>query len=161
MLAAVDGRPNLVATLGGQNPDGPTLVYLGHVDTVLADPSEWQHDPWSGQLADGFLWGRGSLDMKSQVAAEAVAAVSMARDGWRPVQGALKLAKKVVGTDRLLWLLFAVSALITAATGTEIIWVFLLCGIVPGPVGRSEAAQIQSLDRVAGQRLRRRRARSR
>ncbi len=93
LLGSVDGRPNLVATLAAADgaAAGPTLVYLGHVDTVLADPSEWQHDPWSGELADGFLWGRGSLDMKSQVAAEAVAAVSMARDGWRPAQGALKL----------------------------------------------------------------------
>ena len=64
--------------------DGPTLGYLGHVDTVLADPSEWTHDPWSGDLADGFLWGRGALDMKSQVAAEAVAGATLARDGWRP-----------------------------------------------------------------------------
>ncbi len=90
LLAATPERPNLVATLRGE-ADGPTLVYLGHVDTVLADPSAWQHDPWSGDLADGFLWGRGSLDMKSQVAAEAVAAASLARDGWRPARGALKL----------------------------------------------------------------------
>jgi acetylornithine deacetylase/succinyl-diaminopimelate desuccinylase-like protein len=90
LLAATEDRPNLVATLAGE-ADGPTLVYLGHVDTVLADPSEWQHDPWSGEIADGFLWGRGSLDMKSQVAAEAVAAVSLAREGWRPARGALKL----------------------------------------------------------------------
>ncbi|MBV8955214.1 MAG: M20/M25/M40 family metallo-hydrolase [Solirubrobacterales bacterium] len=89
LLAAVGERPNLVATLAGG--DGPTLVYLGHVDTVLADPAEWRHDPWSGDVADGFLWGRGALDMKSQVAAEAVAAVSLARDGWRPARGALKL----------------------------------------------------------------------
>jgi acetylornithine deacetylase/succinyl-diaminopimelate desuccinylase-like protein len=91
LLAAVEDRPNLVATLPGVDPDGPTLLYLGHVDTVLADPSEWAHDPWSGEVADGFLWGRGALDMKSQVAAEAVAAVTMARDGWRPARGALKL----------------------------------------------------------------------
>ncbi|MDQ6730532.1 MAG: M20/M25/M40 family metallo-hydrolase [Actinomycetota bacterium] len=83
-------RPNLVADLhGAQN--GPTLCFLGHVDTVLADASEWRHDPWSGDLADGFLWGRGSIDMKSQVAAEAVAAVSLARRGWRPARGTLKL----------------------------------------------------------------------
>ncbi len=91
LLAAVEDRPNLVATLPGVDPDGPILLYLGHVDTVLADPSEWAHDPWSGEVADGHLWGRGALDMKSQVAAEAVAAVSMARDGWRPARGALKL----------------------------------------------------------------------
>jgi acetylornithine deacetylase/succinyl-diaminopimelate desuccinylase-like protein len=83
-------RPNLVATLGDP-ASGPTLVLLGHVDTVLADPSDWRHDPWSGELADGFVWGRGALDMKDQVAAEAVGAVALAREGWRPAGGALKL----------------------------------------------------------------------
>jgi acetylornithine deacetylase/succinyl-diaminopimelate desuccinylase-like protein len=89
MLAADEQRPNLVATLRG-NGDGPTLLYLGHVDTVLANPAEWQHDPWSGDVADGYLWGRGALDMKSQVAAEAVAGAAVARTGWRP-RGTLKL----------------------------------------------------------------------
>jgi acetylornithine deacetylase/succinyl-diaminopimelate desuccinylase-like protein len=90
ILAADPERPNLVATLDGQG-DGPVLVLLGHVDTVLADASEWRHDPWSGDEADGFIWGRGALDMKNQVATEAVAAVSLARQGWRPASGALKL----------------------------------------------------------------------
>ena len=57
---------------------------------MLADPEEWTHDPWSGEVADGFLWGRGALDMKSQVAAEAVAGATLAREGWRP-NGTLKL----------------------------------------------------------------------
>ncbi len=92
LLAADDDRPNLVADLAADGAgDGPTLCYLGHVDTVLADPADWTHDPWSGEVVDGFLWGRGALDMKSQVAAEAVAAASLARDGWRPARGALKL----------------------------------------------------------------------
>ena len=90
ILAAEPERPNLVATLDGQG-DGPVLVLLGHVDTVLADASEWRHDPWSGDEADGFIWGRGALDMKNQVATEAVAAASLAREGWRPASGALKL----------------------------------------------------------------------
>ncbi|MGZ4193433.1 MAG: M20 family metallopeptidase, partial [Solirubrobacteraceae bacterium] len=90
ILAEDPERPNLVATLDGQG-DGPVLCLLGHVDTVLADASEWRHDPWSGELADGFVWGRGALDMKDQVAAEAVAAASLAREGWRPAVGALKL----------------------------------------------------------------------
>jgi acetylornithine deacetylase/succinyl-diaminopimelate desuccinylase-like protein len=90
ILAAEPDRPNLVATLDGEG-DGPVLVLLGHVDTVLADASEWRHDPWSGEVADGFLWGRGALDMKNQVAAEAVAAATLARQGWRPASGALKL----------------------------------------------------------------------
>jgi acetylornithine deacetylase/succinyl-diaminopimelate desuccinylase-like protein len=90
ILGETDDRANLVATLTGEQ-DGPTLLYLGHVDTVLADAADWAHDPWSGDVADGFLWGRGALDMKSQVAAEAAAGVSLARDGWRPARGTLKL----------------------------------------------------------------------
>jgi acetylornithine deacetylase/succinyl-diaminopimelate desuccinylase-like protein len=90
LLGAVDERPNLIATLAGP-ADGPVLCYLGHVDTVLADPSEWRVDPWSGSEVDGFIWGRGAIDMKSQVAAEAVAAVSLAKAGWRPRRGSLKL----------------------------------------------------------------------
>jgi acetylornithine deacetylase/succinyl-diaminopimelate desuccinylase-like protein len=91
LLADDDARPNLVADLEGTEDGGPTLCYLGHVDTVLADPAEWTHDPWSGDVADGFLWGRGALDMKSQVAAEAVAGATLARAGWRPRSGCLKL----------------------------------------------------------------------
>jgi acetylornithine deacetylase/succinyl-diaminopimelate desuccinylase-like protein len=51
---------------------------------VLADPDEWSVDPWSGDLRDGEVWGRGALDMKSQVAANAVAIASLAREGFRP-----------------------------------------------------------------------------
>ena len=93
MLAEDPDRPNLVATLTGDetNPTHPVLCLLGHVDTVLADPDAWSHDPWSGEVAGGFLWGRGALDMKDQVAAEAVAAATLARRGWRPARGALKL----------------------------------------------------------------------
>jgi acetylornithine deacetylase/succinyl-diaminopimelate desuccinylase-like protein len=91
LLGAEPGRPNLLARLrapAGADA-GPTLCYLGHVDTVLADAADWTHDPWSGDLADGFLWGRGALDMKSQVAAEIAAAASLGRSGWRPVRGEL------------------------------------------------------------------------
>jgi acetylornithine deacetylase/succinyl-diaminopimelate desuccinylase-like protein len=90
VLGATPERPNLVARLDGPS-DGPTLCYLGHVDTVLADPSEWEHDPWSGDVADGYLWGRGAIDMKSQVAAEAAAGAALARAGWRPARGTLLL----------------------------------------------------------------------
>jgi acetylornithine deacetylase/succinyl-diaminopimelate desuccinylase-like protein len=103
LLGAEPGRPNLLARLrapDGPPPDqpasgGPTLCFLGHVDTVLADASEWTHDPWSGNVADGYLWGRGSLDMKSQVAAEIAAAASLARSGWRPAAGELLIAAVV------------------------------------------------------------------
>jgi len=90
LLAAVPGRPNLVARMGGRS-DGPVLCLLGHVDTVLADPGEWSADPWSGELRDGCVWGRGAVDMKSQVAAEAAAALALVEAGWRPESGELKL----------------------------------------------------------------------
>ena len=90
LLGTTPERPNLIARLDGAQ-DGPTLCYLGHVDTVLADPSEWEHGPWSGDLADGYLWGRGAIDMKSQVAAEAAAGASLAAAGWRPARGSLLL----------------------------------------------------------------------
>ena len=82
LLGRTEPRPNLVARLRGTG-DGPTLCLLSHVDTVLATPTDWDHDPWSGDVVDGELWGRGALDMKSQTAAEAVAAVTLAREGWR------------------------------------------------------------------------------
>src|SRR4051812_44270999 len=82
LLGRTEPRPNLVARLRGTG-DGPTLCLLSHVDTVLATPTEWQHDPWSGDVIDGELWGRGALDMKSQTAAEVVAATTLARSGWR------------------------------------------------------------------------------
>jgi acetylornithine deacetylase/succinyl-diaminopimelate desuccinylase-like protein len=90
LLAAVEGRPNLVARMPSGS-DGPVLCLLGHVDTVLADPDEWEVDPWSGELRDGCVWGRGALDMKSQVAAEAAAAIALVEAGWRPQSGELKL----------------------------------------------------------------------
>jgi acetylornithine deacetylase/succinyl-diaminopimelate desuccinylase-like protein len=83
LLGRTEERPNLVARLRGAHP-GPTLCLLSHVDTVLASPEDWQQDPWSGEVIDGVLWGRGAIDMKSQTAAEVTAAVDLARSGWRP-----------------------------------------------------------------------------
>jgi acetylornithine deacetylase/succinyl-diaminopimelate desuccinylase-like protein len=59
------------------------------VDTVLADAADWSVDPWSGELRDGCVWGRGALDMKSQVAAEIAAVTALAEEGWRPESGEL------------------------------------------------------------------------
>jgi acetylornithine deacetylase/succinyl-diaminopimelate desuccinylase-like protein len=90
LLAAEPDRPNLVARLRGES-DGPTLAFLGHVDTVRADPEEWTFDPWAGDVADGWVRGRGALDMKGQVASEVAAALTLAESGWRPASGELKL----------------------------------------------------------------------
>ena len=84
LYARSPGRANLVARIRGRG-DGPRLLFLSHTDTVLADPAEWTVDPWSGELRDGQVWGRGALDMKGQVAASAVAIASLARDGFEPL----------------------------------------------------------------------------
>ena len=72
LYARVPERANLVARIRGTG-DGPSLALLSHTDVVLADASEWSADPFGGELRDGEIWGRGALDMKGQVAAEAVA----------------------------------------------------------------------------------------
>ena len=82
LIARVPERANLVARIPGG--DGPSLLFLGHTDVVLADPAEWSVPPFSGELKDGMVWGRGALDMKSEVAANAVAIASLAREGFRP-----------------------------------------------------------------------------
>ena len=82
LIGRVPERANLVARLPGG--DGPSLLLLGHTDVVLADPAEWTVPPFSGELREGEVWGRGALDMKGQVAASAVAIASLAREGFRP-----------------------------------------------------------------------------
>jgi acetylornithine deacetylase/succinyl-diaminopimelate desuccinylase-like protein len=83
LYAKIPERANLVARIPGR-AGGPTLLFLSHTDVVLADASEWNADPFGGELRDGEIWGRGALDMKGQVAAEAVAIASLAREGFEP-----------------------------------------------------------------------------
>jgi acetylornithine deacetylase/succinyl-diaminopimelate desuccinylase-like protein len=78
----VPERANLVARIRGTG-GGPSLALLSHTDVVVADPAEWEREPFGGELFDGEVWGRGALDMKGQVAAAAVAVASLARAGWR------------------------------------------------------------------------------
>jgi acetylornithine deacetylase/succinyl-diaminopimelate desuccinylase-like protein len=90
LIAREPERANVVARLPGG--DGPSLAFLCHTDTVLADPAEWARDPWSGDLVDGEIWGRGALDMKGHVAAAAVAFASLAREGFTPAGDLLLVA---------------------------------------------------------------------
>jgi len=105
LYAKVPERANLVARLPGRG--GPTLALISHTDTVRADPEEWTVDPWSGALRDGEIWGRGALDMKSHVAAAAVAVATVAREGFVPAGDVVFVASadEEVGEDYgLSWL---------------------------------------------------------
>ena len=57
-------RVSVVARIKGSNPTRPGLVLHGHLDTVPADAKDWRQDPWSGDIIDGEIWGRGAVDMK-------------------------------------------------------------------------------------------------
>ena len=57
-------RVSVVARIKGRNPSRPGLVVHGHLDTVPADPKDWKNDPWSGEIIEGEIWGRGAVDMK-------------------------------------------------------------------------------------------------
>jgi acetylornithine deacetylase/succinyl-diaminopimelate desuccinylase-like protein len=106
LLGRTEERPNRVARLRGSGA-GPALCLLSHVDTVYATPGDWRHDPWSGDVADGCVWGRGALDMKSQTAAEVAAAVALAREGWRPAGDLLVVAvvdEETGGAEGAQWL---------------------------------------------------------
>jgi acetylornithine deacetylase/succinyl-diaminopimelate desuccinylase-like protein len=73
-------RQSLVARLDGDRP-GPTLTMMGHLDVVPADAAEWSVPPFAGVVKDGYVWGCGAVDMKNQVAAEAVALARLKRSG--------------------------------------------------------------------------------
>src|SRR3954465_2703287 len=66
-LALEPERPNLVVRVPGRGVSPPLMLY-GHVDVVAADPGEWAHPPFGGELVDGEVWGRGAFDMKAGVA---------------------------------------------------------------------------------------------
>jgi acetylornithine deacetylase/succinyl-diaminopimelate desuccinylase-like protein len=76
------GRPNLIARHGGLNGRTPLLLY-GHVDVVTTAGQRWTHPPFGGDLVDGYVWGRGALDMKDGVAM-CVAAFVAAHEAGSP-----------------------------------------------------------------------------
>jgi acetylornithine deacetylase/succinyl-diaminopimelate desuccinylase-like protein len=84
ILTSAKGRANVVARLAGTDPGAPALVLHGHLDVVPADPSEWSVHPLSGELRDGYLWGRGAVDMKDMVAMILATVRRWVRRGQRP-----------------------------------------------------------------------------
>ena len=67
ILEATNNRFNLVARIPGDGSKRPLLL-SGHVDVVPVEPEYWSHDPFGGEIVDGYIWGRGAVDMKSAVA---------------------------------------------------------------------------------------------
>ena len=82
------GRTTLVVTLRGSDPSAQPLTFLGHTDVVPVDEKHWTHPPFAGQISEGNIWGRGSVDMLHLTAAMAVVtrrlAEEVSRGGARP-----------------------------------------------------------------------------
>jgi len=81
-ISHVEQAPHRVSLIGRVGDgSGPTLLVNGHLDTVPVGPTPWAHDPFSGEVSDGRLWGRGSADMKGGIAAAIEAVHAVRRSG--------------------------------------------------------------------------------
>jgi acetylornithine deacetylase/succinyl-diaminopimelate desuccinylase-like protein len=84
LVARDPDRANLVARIPGSG-SGPSVAFVGHLDVVPADARDWTHPPFEAVVDDeGYLYGRGAVDMKNEVAARTVAFARLARSGFRP-----------------------------------------------------------------------------
>jgi acetylornithine deacetylase/succinyl-diaminopimelate desuccinylase-like protein len=83
LLARDPNRPNLIARLKGQGSAPPLLMY-GHVDVVTTLGQDWTHPPFEGKVVDGYIWGRGALDMKGGIAMMLSAFLRAKAEGLNP-----------------------------------------------------------------------------
>jgi acetylornithine deacetylase/succinyl-diaminopimelate desuccinylase-like protein len=81
--ARVEARPNLITRLPGRGAAPPLLLY-GHVDVVTTVNQKWTHPPFEARVVDGYVWGRGALDMKSGVAMMLAALLRVKQEGFKP-----------------------------------------------------------------------------
>ena len=85
------GRASIRGEIKGSG-DKPPLILLNHIDVVPADPTEWSFDPFGGEVKDGFVHGRGALDMKGQGIMELMAFLNLKRQGITPNRDLIFLA---------------------------------------------------------------------
>jgi acetylornithine deacetylase/succinyl-diaminopimelate desuccinylase-like protein len=80
IIESAPNRGSIITRLKGTS-EQPRLLLLSHLDVVAANPSEWSIDPFGGAIKDGYVWGRGALDMKGMTAIEVVALKMLKRNG--------------------------------------------------------------------------------
>jgi acetylornithine deacetylase/succinyl-diaminopimelate desuccinylase-like protein len=101
------GRSSLVARIEGTDPDAPSLLLMGHTDVVPVNLDGWSRDPFAGDVVDGFVWGRGAIDMLNLTASQAVAFRRLAESGFKPRGTLIYLAvadEEALGTWGASWL---------------------------------------------------------
>ncbi len=84
-------RANLLARIKGKK-EGKPIILLSHVDVVPAREDEWDVDPFGGEIKDGFIYGRGAIDMKSQTICQLLAFIHLVEEGITPERDILLLA---------------------------------------------------------------------
>ncbi|MBO1331121.1 M20/M25/M40 family metallo-hydrolase [Streptomyces sp. VRA16 Mangrove soil] len=84
ILERTPGRGNVVARISGTDPSAEALLVHGHLDVVPAEAADWSVDPFSGEIRDGVVWGRGAVDMKNMDAMILATVRQWARVGFRP-----------------------------------------------------------------------------
>ncbi|MET9465244.1 M20/M25/M40 family metallo-hydrolase [Streptomyces sp. NPDC006544] len=84
LLERTPGRTNVVARIAGTDPAAPALLVHGHLDVVPAEAADWTVHPFSGEIRDGVVWGRGAVDMKNTDAMVLAVVRAWARAGVRP-----------------------------------------------------------------------------
>jgi len=89
LIETAPNRVNVVAKIAGADQNRPGLVLHGHIDVVPADAKDWSVDPFSGVIKDGFIWGRGAVDMKNIDAMILACVRSWKRNGFTPPRNVL------------------------------------------------------------------------
>ncbi|MFF4312530.1 M20/M25/M40 family metallo-hydrolase [Streptomyces sp. 900105755] len=84
LLERTAGRTNVVTRIEGTEPAADALLVHGHLDVVPAQAADWRVDPFSGEIRDGVVWGRGAVDMKNMDAMILAVVRAWAREGVRP-----------------------------------------------------------------------------
>lgn len=84
IIEAEPGRATVLLRIAGTDPEASALVVHGHTDVVPADAADWTVDPFSGEIRDGMLWGRGAVDMKDMVGMMIAAVRDMRLESWSP-----------------------------------------------------------------------------
>ncbi|HEV8207659.1 MAG TPA: M20/M25/M40 family metallo-hydrolase [Acidimicrobiia bacterium] len=101
------GRSSLVARIEGSDPKAPSLLLMGHTDVVPVNPDGWSRDPFGAEIVDGFIWGRGAVDMLNETATMALAFRRLADSGFKPRGTLTYLAvadEEALGTWGAKWL---------------------------------------------------------
>jgi acetylornithine deacetylase/succinyl-diaminopimelate desuccinylase-like protein len=86
ILESHPGRASVVARIPGADRDRPALLIHGHLDVVPANPDDWQRHPFSGDVHDGCVWGRGAVDMKDMDAMILAVIRQRLREGRQPAR---------------------------------------------------------------------------